>query len=49
MVQDFTSYIYRKVPFQIFFEGRSANLGYTLGVEYTIYTKNIMVNVQILV
>ena len=26
-------------------EGGSANLGYSLWIEYTIYTKNIMVNV----
>ena len=51
MVRDFTSYICREVPFQSFFEGGeggeggSANLGYSLHVEYAIYAKNIMANV----
>ena len=49
MGQVVTSYSYREVPFQFFFfwVGGSANLGYSLQVEYT--PKNIMVNVQILV
>ena len=49
MGQVFTSYSYREVPFQFFWGVGSANLGYSLQVEYTIYSKNIMVNVYILV
>ena len=49
MGQVFTSYSYKEVQaiisFFFFWGGGGVNLGYSLQVEYTIYSKNIIVNV----